>query len=114
MANTGWLTETATGTYALTAAAGHPITGVDYEIGALTNQRILVPAAALGAYYKFAGSFGLATSFTDHASVSKEWVTFRWHCTDLHGTVFIPSGQYADTLWWVIPPGMTLYLRVGW
>jgi hypothetical protein len=112
MADTGWLTATGTGSHAINGVTLTQVLAIQQHVKTVTSPRVRALTTGIGASYQYAGAMGLSTPATDDLGAAVDSVTFNWHVRFKDAGYVPPSGIQDTKIWWQLPSGIDVRVKV--
>lgn len=112
MADTGWLTATGVGSHAINGVTLVTVLAIQQHVKAVTSPRVRILTTGIGASYQYAGTMGLSTPATDDLGAAVDGVIFDWHVRFKDFGQVPPNTQQATKIWWQLPPGIDVRVKV--
>lgn len=90
----------------------HQVTDIEAKLGTVTSTRVRLLGSVSPKRVQFGGSYGMSINDGTDDVVTYER-HLRWETEDFVLPVADNDG-YGDSVWWRLPPGLSLSLTVYW
>lgn len=114
MPDSGWIAAAGAGSALIDGGAVHLLSDIVYNVDTTTSPKVRVIGAGLGALVQYGGRLGVSVVGTDDTGAFAEIPIWQFNVRALLEDNGAPPSIYADTVWWQLPPGITLHVRVFW
>jgi hypothetical protein len=116
MPDTGVLTCSGEGSHILASGTIETIVTVQAELKTTTNPKLRILTTQVPRHIQYGGVYGFWVTGTDLAgSIGKHATTFVRHFSwEYEVPPLGPGNISADTLFWSLPAGLTLYIKASW